>query len=324
MRPLPTGWLAVALAMLAGAGAADPVPEAPTVARVGSYAVTADELGARMQSMPAVQLAALGPTDVEIRRATLEKFVVQELRYALAAHARRLDETDGVKERIDGVLRTARVRSLREQLVVSAEDVARYYDEHRSMFEAPPRVGLWRILCASLAEAKVVHDRARAGLNAWGWKDLARDHSIDNATKYRGGDLGFVAADGSSSEPSVKVNPALYAAAQRVKDGELLGEPIEEGSGWAVVWRRESMPAARRTLEQEADAIRQVIVRRKLEQAVGDLVRTLRRATRIETKPELVRLVEVTSSGQLKARTRPAVTPRPSQGSPVPSPSGLR
>jgi peptidyl-prolyl cis-trans isomerase C len=322
MRPLPIGWLALALAAVAGA--ADPAPTAPVVARVGPYAVTADELGARMRAMPAVQLLSLGRTDDEIRRATLERFLLREMQRELAAHARGLDKTEAAKERIDGVLRTARIRSLREDVVVSAEETARYYQEHRVEFEAPPRVGLWRILCASIDEAKLVHGRARAGINAWGWKDLAREHSIDKATKYRGGDLGFIAADGSSSEPSVKVDPALYAAADKVKDGELVGEPIAEGDSWAVVWRRESMPADRRTLEQETEAIRQVIIRRKLEQVTRDLVRTLRGAAHVETRPELVRLVEVTSSAQVKARTRPALAARPSQGSPAPSPSGLR
>jgi peptidyl-prolyl cis-trans isomerase C len=317
MRLAWAGWLVPLLATFASAGTS------PVIARVGESAITADELAARMQAMPRAQLAALGQGDDAIRRAVLDQFIVREVLFTLGARGRALERRDAVRERVDAALRTARLERLREGLVVSEDEVSRYYEANRGQFEAPARIGLWRILCATADDAKIVIDRARATVNAWGWKDLAREHSIDGATKYRGGDLGFVAADGSSSEPSVKVDPVLYGAAERVKDGELVPEPVAEGSSWAVVWRRESMPADRRTLDQEADAIRQVVLRTKHEQAARDLVRSLRGAVRIETNPELLRLVEG-KPGQTAPRARPGLVPHASTGSPAPSSSGLR
>jgi peptidyl-prolyl cis-trans isomerase C len=54
----------------------------------------------------------------------------------------------------------------------------------------------------------------------------------------------------------VRFDPVLFAAAARVKDGEMVGEPVKEGDAFAVVWRRGTLPAVRRSVEEEASAIR--------------------------------------------------------------------
>ncbi len=295
------------------------------VATVGSARIGAAELEQRMRSTPWLQLLTLDIGGRAGPRQLLEAVMIPEMLFAEAAESRRLAGDPAVRARIDEVLRGARVRSLLGGLKTSEGDVAAYYETHRSLFESPLRVGLWRILCATPEEARSVLAEAKSGINAWRWKDMSREHSTDKATKWRGGDLGFVAADGASTEAGLRVDPALFAAAERVRDGEVVPDPVPEGTGYAVVWRRESMPPTARTLEQESDGIRQVLVRRKLEEAVRDLVGTLRRAAAVETHPELLAALD-------EARNRPGPQPPTSAqakkpiGSPQPSttPRGLR
>ena len=127
---------------------------------------------------------------------------------------------------------------------MAPEEIAGFYAQNLARFDTPERIGVFRILCSSEAEAKEVIAVARGSSGLTRWKELARDKSLDKATAYRSGNLGFLAADGTSSEVSVRVDPALFAAASRVRDGEIVAEPVAEGPAFAVVWRRGSTPAS--------------------------------------------------------------------------------
>jgi peptidyl-prolyl cis-trans isomerase C len=139
----------------------------------------------------------------------------------------------------------------------------------------------------------------------------------------RGGNLGFVAPDGATSEPGVKADTRLVEAAARVKDTELVPEPVQEGDRWAVVWRRQSMKEVQRSLEQEAPAIRQVLAHSKAEARVKALLEALRKAHVSELAPDLVELLDVTSSGDVQPVRRPGTLPasrRPGAATPSPVP----
>ena len=51
---------------------------------------------------------------------------------------------------------------------------------------------------------------------------------------------------GTSTEPGLRVAPAVVRAAAIVHDGELVPSPVREDDSWAVVWRRGSVAAVRR------------------------------------------------------------------------------
>jgi peptidyl-prolyl cis-trans isomerase C len=209
---------------------------------------------------------------------------------------------------------------------VGPEAAARYYENNRTSNDFPERLSVWRILCSTREDALRTLKEVMVPRGGERWMDLARERSIDKATAMRGGDLGFLAADGASSTPAVKADPALFAAARKVKDGAIVPEPVAEGTGFAVVWRRSTVPAVHRTLEQEAPAIRQLLVRQEVEQASRELVLELRRAKGVELYPEIVDGIEIEPPGRALSPTRPGAQPVKPQGSPTPSatPRGLR
>jgi len=296
------------------------------VARVGTSAITVAAIEERLRAVPDFQLAALSASSGDVRRHFLEEVMVRDALFAEGARARKLDQTTRARERIDQTLRSARIELLKAETVVTPAEIAAFYGENRARFDSPERIAILRILCTSRDEAVRVLAEAKANGGPQRWTALARERSIDKATSLRGGALGFLAKDGSSSEPSIRADPALFAAARRVKDGEFVPEPVEEGTAYAVIWRRGSTPAVFRTLEQEASSIRQVLVRRKLEEGTRSLLKRLLADEKVEVHSDLVELIEVEPSGDLSPRKRPGLAPRRPALAPAPSatPRGLR
>jgi peptidyl-prolyl cis-trans isomerase C len=308
--------------MVSAAVAADDAGRDAVVARVGPAVITVTDVERRIRALPDFQVAALGSSADEIRHRFLDDVLVKETLFAEGARARKLAETEPSKQKINDALRLARIQRLRDDTVVTAAEVAAFFVDNRARFDTPTRISIARILVPTRADADAVlaQARARAGLAAW--NELARDRSTDKATALRGGNLGFVAADGSSSEVTLKVDPALFAAADRVKDGEL----VPDNGQFAVVWRRGSVPAVHRTLDQESNAIRQILLRQKVSDALRALLEQLRRDAKVEKKPELIDLVEVNAVGEVAPRKRPQTVPRSPAAPPEPSstPRGLR
>lgn len=337
MRPhfSKSGLLAAAIALLcttAPASAQAPGSAGTVVARVGSLTITSQDLDRRIASVPPFQLKSFGRTPEEIRRNFLERVLVREMLFAEGARAERLAELPQVEERIRNTLKSATLAKLRLETNVdgiSDDEVRAYYEANRAKFHAPPRVALWRILTASPEEAAAILAEAQKDLTPKRWNELAREKSLDKATAMRGGNLGFVAPDGTTAEAGVKVDPALVIAAMEVKDAELVPRPVKEGGRWAVVWRRQSMKAVARSLEQEGPSIRQVLAHMKTEERIKSVLDNLRKDVVTELQPEVVDQLEITSSGEIQSARRPGSLPasrRPGAASPgpVPGPGGLR
>jgi peptidyl-prolyl cis-trans isomerase C len=312
------------------AGAAADARQSEVVVKVGPIAFTVADVEARLLRVPAFQLATFGKTPDEIKRAFVERVLVPEALDANGARARKLDERPDVHDRIADALRTARMTALRAELLdkgdIGPDEILRYYEDNRSKFDSPERVAIWRILCKTKEEAAQVIAEAKQVGAPSRWNELAREHSTDKATAMRGGNLGFVTSDGTSNEQGVKADPAIVAAAAKVKDGEIVPEPVPEGGAFAVIWRRGSMPAVHRTVEQETMSIKQVLTRKKLDDGLKALLAKLRADKVRDVSPGLVDLVDVSSEAEVHVRKRPGVVQHRAPGRPAPNatPDGLR
>ncbi len=254
--------------------------DAPPVARVGSETVSADALTRRLAKLPDFQRDALGATPDLLKRHVLESELIPDLLYAQEAARLKLADGPGVRQRTRELLREAMDRQLRRQTAasspVTAAEIRAYFDANRSRFETPRRLHLWRILTDDEALAKKIIAESKGVDGIQHWTQFARDGSLDKATHLRNGDLGFVHPDGDTDTPTLRVDPALFAAGDKLADGELSPEPLKEGLHFAVLWRRGSMPGVSRSLAQEESSIRQVLERRRAEQARDELLGRLR------------------------------------------------
>jgi len=299
----------------------------PVVVRVGSAELRASEVARRLAAIPGFQLRSFGATPDEIRRRFVDTVLIPELSYANEADRLAPSRGPAVRRRIRGALRRALVETLEEEARrgTSEEEIRAYYDAHRDEYEKPERIRLWRILVDDESLARRILSDARGAGGPERWSRLAREHSLDSATKMRSGLLGFVFPDGRTEVPQLLVDPALYAAAAKVKDGELVPEPVKEGAHLAVVWRRGTLPKEQRSFATAHDSILDLLVRQRTERELTALRDELRKR---ELKDENPAAVESLSPGEpLPLPSGQGPTP-PASGSaspvPEPGPRGLR
>ncbi len=331
-----------ALRVPAASGAPAPAPApllgaAPdaVVARVGERAISARALEARIGSLMPWQLKPLGTSPEGVKRRVLEEGLVRDAVLSMGAEAEGLGQRAEVSDRIRGVLRNALLTRLRAQLGergVSEQEARAYYELHREKYAAPQKLSLQRILVATKPEAQALIDELSKNLDPKRFSDLARDKSLDKITHMRGGNLGLVSADGSTSEPGVRIDPLVVTAAFEVKDGELVPRPVAEEGQWAVVWRRQSTKPVERPFELEVGNIKQTISMERLEKEIASLLDELRRDRLRDLRLELADSIEITPASDLQPARRPGGLPPPRRAqqpaaappAPTAGPGGLR
>ena len=328
-----------ALALLLAAVLVRPgVPRAendPEVVRVGSQSLRVSDVEGRLAAMPVFQLRTLGDNPAEVRRRFVDTVLVPELLATEEAGRRRLAEEPGVRSRILETRRTALSQALSQELEqkqpVTDAEVAAHYESKRSQFETPERIQIWRILTEDDATARRVIAESRGVGGPERWRALAREVSQDQATRMRDGNLGFVMPDGRTTISQVRVDPAVFKAAQGVRDGEIVTKPVKEGNRYAVIWRRGSLPALNRSLETEAPAIRQLLARQRLDERLKQLLADLRKrnlrdydAAPLAQLPTEAPLPAWSGSPRDARRppTMPSGSPREARRPPRPSTSG--
>jgi hypothetical protein len=222
---------------------------------------------------------------------------------------------DRLRELYSRALEAELARETAQKQPVTDAEVQQYFAQHRERFETPRRVRIWRIQVGDVALAKKIIAESRGAGGPERWRNFAREHSIDTATKFRDGDLGFVRPDGSTETPRVRVDPALFAAVDELRDGDLLPEPLPLSGGFAVVWRRGSLPAITRTVAQEKPAIVSVLTRQRLEAARKALLADLRKKSLRALDPLLLETLP-DSAFSLPAGSARSLPPLPSAGQP--------
>lgn len=304
---------------------ATPEPRRARVAvKVGDTAVTVGEIEDRLAEIPPFQRRMFGATPEAQAKAYVEQVVVRDLLLAEGARQKELATTLPTSQQLLRARSSATIRALRKELAspaqISDADVQKYYDDNRSRFDSPERIHLWRVLAKTREEAEQVLAAAKKGPTTQKWNELAREHSLDKATNLRGGNLGFVGPDGASNEAGVVVDPVLVKAASAVKDGELVPQPVPEGPSFAVVWRRGTVPANKRTVEEATAQIRTTLFRERTEGAEKKLIERLRTEHVEDVNLDLLGAIDLGAmdAGVLAPRV---VSPRPTGPAPGPRPT---
>ncbi len=309
-----------ALALLLASASAFAADAGPVVS-AGPETADAAAVARALGRVPVFQLSELGADDAARRRAVVERLLAPELQRVAEARARKLDKrprtADRLRELYSRSMEIELSRETAERQPISEADVQRYFDEHKARFETPRRVRIWRILVNDEALAKRIIAESQGAPGPGKWRNFARDNSLDTATKFRDGDLGFVRADGSTETPQLRVDPALFAAVDNLVDGQIAPEPVKVQAGIAVVWRRGSLPPIARTVTQEGPAIRTLLTRQRLELARQNLVTELRKQSLKAFDAQLLELLPDSTFALAEPSARP-LPPLPS-GRPAPA-----
>jgi peptidyl-prolyl cis-trans isomerase C len=294
---VPVRRIAAALFVLTVTTNGRAVDDTAVVAKIGDRTVTAANIKKALAGVPAFELAALGSSKTEVLKKYLDEAIVREELLAAAAKQKGALDDRSVKYAIDKSLAGALVRKEIDAVggkdAVPAEEIKAYYDAHIAEYKTPERVRIWHIVTKDKADADAVLAKVKADPTREGWPKIVSESSLDPATKTSSGDLGFVSADGKTTEPKVVVPKELATAAFAMKDGEISAAPVQSSAGYHVLWRKGSVPGTTRSLVDETPAIRDVLFEQRREKAYKALVERLRGANKVEVDEELLPLVNV-------------------------------
>lgn len=271
MRPVLAAVLTLLLLAACGRSGGDERPPEPgdrAVARVEQETIWASDV-----KREAVAQGLVGegePLDVtsDLFRRVLDEVIDQKL-LAREAERRGLDDSPLAQRR----LAATRERILGDMLVetvvdsaISDQAVQTLYDEQRRLARDSEEIRARLILSPTREAAEAVVSLLATGAS---FEAVAMERSIDDATRFNGGDLGYFTTD---------VMPEAYANALReAAAGDTVG-PFESEGGWAVLRvedrRREQPP----TLDQA----RPQIVRYLTYEEVRQLLERLRGGAEVE------------------------------------------
>jgi peptidyl-prolyl cis-trans isomerase C len=157
------------------------------LARVSNTVITANDLRAKIAKMPPYYQNVIAKNPKKY----VEEIIVETLCYEEGVR-RGIDRDKEIKEVVKEAKKKIVMAKLiknevEDKIVVTDDEMKKYYDEHKDEFKTPE---MWRashILVADEKEAKALADELARGAN---FAELAKAHSID-ATSSRGGDVGF-------------------------------------------------------------------------------------------------------------------------------------
>ena len=266
-RTFIVSWLAVAALVLAACGPGrgsdrPPEPGDQAVAEVQGETIWASDV--RREAVAQGLIGEGEPFDVTsvLFRRVLDEVIDQTL-LAAEAERRGLDNSPLAQRRLEAT----RQRILGDMLVetvvngaISDQAVEALYQEQLRLARTSEEIRVRLILSRSKPEADAVIGMLGQGV---AFEALAMERSVDDATRFSGGDLGYSTLD---------VMPQAYASALRDRPAGSTVGPFQTEGGWAVLRvedrRKESPP----TLEQA----RPQIVRYLTYEGVRQLLQQLR------------------------------------------------
>ena len=260
--------LALAACTQKNAAQQPPAPGDKAVARINGQTVWASDV-----KREAVAQGLIGegePLDVQsdLFRQVLDQVIDRRL-LVEEALKRKLDKDPLVQRR----LAAARDRMLADTLVdevvtkaVNENAIRGLYQEQLKLSKQTEEFHLRQIVTPTQAEADMVKKLLAGGAS---FDALAVQRSTDAATRFSGGDMGYITSD---------VMPPAYAPAVKdAKTGDLVG-PVKVDSGFAVIKVEDRRPEAPITLE----AARPQIVRFLSYDQVRSLLADLRGKAKVE------------------------------------------
>jgi len=247
---------------------APPEPGDTRVAKIDGETIWASDV--RAEAIAQGQIGPGEPLDItsDLFSRTLEEVIDQRL-LAKAAIAKGLNNSTTAKRR----LRAAQDRILGDMLVETTIDrnidektVKEHYDEQVQLSKQSEEIRTRIIVLKTKAEADAALKAIQAGSL---FEAMAMEKSIDQATRFNGGDMGYFTTD---------IMPQAYKPVlTTAKTGDTVG-PIQVEGGWAIFRVEDRRPEQLPTLEEE----RPIIMRYLIYNQVAGMLDSLRKKAKVE------------------------------------------
>jgi peptidyl-prolyl cis-trans isomerase C len=277
----------VCLACLIGLSLAcskGPKKSGPVIAKGNGFTITADELKARLDEQSPFIRARYNT--LERKREFLDNMIRLEL-LATEAEKQKLDKDPEVLAAVRKVMVQKLVQrnfqDSGEPKDIPDADVQKYYDAHKDEFIRPKRIGVAQIFfkadagtpdrAKKLSKARTVLAKLREEdkKNAMAFGTAARELSEDEASKIRGGDVGFK----SQEELTKAYTPEIAEKLFSMKSGEL-ADLVELPAGVYVFKVQTVQEGSTTTLEMAKRQIALRLNREKKTKEFDEWVKKLR------------------------------------------------
>ncbi|KPJ52489.1 hypothetical protein AMJ39_07740 [candidate division TA06 bacterium DG_24] len=183
------------------------------------------------------------------------------------------EELDTVMERI------------RDEILVSDEDIEAYYGENPDEFIEPEKADVRHVLCETEAQARRVLRRLEGGAD---FEEMVETYSTDRGTKNRGGRIGFVTK--GRRIPYVGSSEEFEEAVFALQPGEI-GGPIHTDKGYHVIRVDSREESYTKTLDEVRDEVRRKLLPERQRQGAEDAYEALKTRYRVrimgEEEPEV-------------------------------------
>ncbi len=245
-----------------------PEPGDIAVAKVNGMTVWSSDV--RNEAVAQGQIGPGEPLDMtsDLFARTLQEVIDQKL-LAREAQSKGLDKSLSAQRR----LAVAQDRILGDILVDNTVDrnvddkkIKEQYDELARLAKTSEEVRARLLLVRTKADADAALKQLQGGAV---FEAMAMEHSIDQATRFNGGDMGYFTLD---------IMPQAYKSVlTSAPVGQLVG-PVQSPDGWAILRVEDRRPEQLPTLEEE----RPVITRYLVYNQVAGLLKNLRNNAKVE------------------------------------------
>ena len=173
--------------------------------------------------------------------------------------------------RLETLSNKLRDKVLKGKDKVTDKEIETYYNKNKQRFAQPERRDLRIVLTKDRAKA----DQAKSAIDGGqSWKAVAKEFSIDQASKGQGGVLLAVAKG--------QQEPALDKAVFSAKKGELTG-PVKTQFGWYVFEVQKVTPKSQQTLDQAKQSIKAILASQGQQKALDNFVKSFQKKWKEKT-----------------------------------------
>ena len=272
-RFLAGAWVALACC----AACNNPSAQSPIIARVGEAELTQADLAVRLP-------ANLENESETASNQVVENWVRQELLYQEAL-TRKLDQNVRIQNLVEQTRRDLLVAALLDlefdglEVEVTEPMVREYYQQYRERFlRTEEEIRVRHILVANGRDARARRQDLLQG--SYSFEEVARTHSLDEKTKFAGGDIGYF-----SSED----NPVLWDACRGLFVNRL-SKPVRTQFGYHIIEVLDRQEAGTfKDLEQVRSLIVESLVRREHRQRLERFVDQLKSSSEWVVNQDLIK-----------------------------------
>ncbi len=271
---------------VSSAGGLTPEQATMVVAKVGDRTITVGDITEQINKLsPYIRRRWAAP---EKRKEFLDNLIRMEL---LAQEAEREGlgknnpEVDRVVDQV--MIRLMIQNDLEKELIptsIDEETLKAEYEKEKDKYLRPAQIRASHIVVKTKAEAeKVLAALKEHPTDSRVFRDAVSAHSIDEASKTQGGDLGYFSETGERSGDEAAVDKAVAAAAWKLeKVGDMTPEPVQSGAGFEIIKLTNKRAKLERSFESVKRMIENRLLREKRREAMDKFVAELKSKAKIK------------------------------------------